>query len=247
MEQGELKRTDTQVSRVIREITRHMRGNHLRVGDSLPGEAYFAEKLGVSRAVMREAFAALSAMNLLDVGNGRRARVGAISGSLIATSLDHAISTSQISIADIWEVRQTIERKTAILAAQHRTAAEAAEIVRLAEMLTLVRDDLEQITRDDIAFHNAIALASHNNLYVQIVASFAPLMELAVPAAWNTRNTEAERDAIVEHHRALASAIAARDVEAAAAAMHRHFDASIGDVLASMAEADNKAAANGSA
>ena len=43
---------------VIQEIfgvTDHIRENALRVGDSLPGEAYFATTLGVSRAVMREA------------------------------------------------------------------------------------------------------------------------------------------------------------------------------------------------
>lgn len=225
---------DSQVNRVIKAITSHMRDHQLRVGDSIPSEATFAERLGVSKAVMREAFAALSAMKVLDVGNGRRAKVAALNGTVMSTSLEHGIGTAQISIANVWEVRQTIERKTAMLAAEHRTAAEAAEIVRLAEMLTLERDDLAQITRDDIAFHIAIAVASHNNLFVQIVASFAPLMELAAPAAWQTPKTEEERNVIVEHHRALAAAIAARDIEGAGHAMNRHFDASIGTVLTSM-------------
>ena len=82
--------------------------------------------------------------------------------------------------------------------------------------------------------HNAIALASHNKLFVQIVASFGPLMEVAVPAAWRTRATEEQRTAMVEHHRALARAIADKDAAAAGAAMHRHFDESIGDVMRAM-------------
>lgn len=226
--------SDSQVNKVIKAVTNHMRDHQLRVGDSMPSEASFAQRLGVSKTVMREAFAALSAMKVLDVGNGRRAKVGALNGTVFSTSLAHGIGTAQISIANVWEVRQTIERKTAMLAAEHRTAAEAAEIVRLAEMLALERDDLNQITRDDIAFHIAIAAASHNNLFVQIVASFAPLMESAIPAAWQTRRTEEERMIIVEHHRVLAAAIAARDVEGAGLAMLRHFDASIGAVLTSM-------------
>jgi len=234
MDQTALKATDTQVSRAMRAVTQHMRVQQLRVGDSIPGEGYFADELNVSKAVMREAFGALAALKILDVGNGRRARVGAIDGSVFATSLDHGIGTAQISLPEVWDVRQTVEHRTAMLAAVHRTSAQAAEIIRLAEMLALERDDLEQVTRDDIALHNAIALASHNKLFVQIVASFGPLMEVAVPAAWRTRATEEQRTAMVEHHRALARAIADKDAAAAGAAMHRHFDESIGDVMRAM-------------
>jgi DNA-binding FadR family transcriptional regulator len=42
-------------------VTGYIRDQRLRVGDTLPGEAHFAELLGVSRAVMREAFGALAA------------------------------------------------------------------------------------------------------------------------------------------------------------------------------------------
>lgn len=236
MEQTAIKGAASQVSRAMRAVTLYIRAEQLRVGDSLPGEAHFADQLHVSRAVMREAFGALAALKVLDVGNGRRARVGAIDGSVFATSLDHGINTAQISLPDVWEVRQTIEHRTAMLAAVNRTPPQAAEIVRLAEMLALEKNDLDQITRDDIALHNAVAIASHNSLYVQIVASFGPLMEVAVPAAWRTRRTEAERAAMVGHHRALARAIADMDEEAAGAAMTRHFDTSIGDVMKAMAE-----------
>lgn len=220
----------------IEAVTHYIREHKLRVGDTLPGEAYFAATLGVSRAVMREAFGALAALRLLDVGNGRKPRVGAIDGSVIAASLSHAVTTAQVTVPEVWDVRRTIEQRTAALAADARTDAEAAEIVALAEAMAKDSDDLEARTAHDIAFHNAIARASHNILFVQIVASFGPLMEVAVPTAWRTRTTAKQRKVMIERHRAVARAIQARDPSAAAAAMAAHFDDSVGDLLKAQAQ-----------
>lgn len=229
----------TLVQTAINAVTAHIREQRLRVGDTLPGEGHFAETLGVSRAVMREAFGALAALKLIDVGNGRKPRVGALDGSVISTSLQHAISTAQITVPDIWDVRRTIEQRTAALAATARTDAEAAEIVALAEAMATDKDDLGKRTAHDIAFHNAIAKASHNVLFIEIVASFAPLMEVAVPTAWSTRIAKSQKQVMIDRHRAVAIAIRDRNPEAAAAAMGVHFDDAIGDLL--KAEAENGA------
>lgn len=219
------------VRRAMQAVTGHIRARRLRVGDTLPGEAHFAAEMGVSRAVMREAFGALAALKLIDVGNGRRPQVAALDGSVMAASLDHAISTAQVTVPEIWDVRRTIELRTAVLAAEHRSDDEAAAILRLAEAMAADGEDLGRMTRHDIAFHEAIARASHNALFVQIVTSFGPLMEVAVPAAWRTRVAERQRETMIDRHRALAEAIARRDPEAAGAAMDSHFDASIADIL----------------
>ncbi len=230
----------SRVDFAIRAVSDHIRDNGLRVGDSLPGEGYFASSLGVSRAVMREAFGAMAALRLIDVANGRKARVGAMDGAVMAASMDHAVSTSQITVAEIWDVRRTIEVKTAALAAQCRTDEEAERIVALAETLVRSRDDMPTRIRTDIAFHEAIAKASHNALFVQIVASFSPLMEVAVPAAWQTRKADAEPDVILDRHLRVAEAIRAGDPVAAAAAMDEHFDAAVhSDLAAAVAKGAN--------
>lgn len=223
------------VQRAIDAVRAHIRSEELRVGDSLPGEGHFADKLGVSRAVMREAFGVLAALRLIDVGNGRKPRVSAIDGAVIASSLDHAVSTAQISVADVWDVRRTIEIRTAALAAQNRTDAEAQIIVDLAEAMARDHHDMAKVAVHDIAFHDAIARAGHNALFVQIVSSFAPLMHEAVPAAWKTREGPEDRFATLERHRTLARAIMDRDADAAVRAMDDHFDASIGDILLGLA------------
>lgn len=212
-------------------VTSYIREERLKVGDTLPGEAHFAEKLGVSRAVMRETFGALAALKLIDVGNGRKPRVAALDGAAIAASLDHAVSTAQITVPEIWDVRRTIEVRTAALAAIARSDEQAARIVALAEAMSTDRDDLAKRTVHDIAFHKAIAQASRNALFVQIVDSFGPLMEVAVPTAWRTRTTEQQQQLMIDQHMAVALAIKTRDPEGAAAAMSAHFDSSVGDIL----------------
>ncbi|QNQ11772.1 FadR/GntR family transcriptional regulator [Sphingomonas alpina] len=223
------------VRRAMDAVNAHIVGQKLRVGDTLPGEGHFAEQLGVSRAVMREAFGALAALRLLDVGNGRRARVGAMDGSVMATSLSHAISTDQVTVPEIWDVRRTLEVRTAALAAANRSAGDAARITELAEAMAGDTVDMADITRYDIEFHDRIARAGRNALFVQIVQSFAPLMQVAVPAAWRTRVSIEHRDLMIERHRAIAVAIADRDPEAAAAAMEAHFDTAVGAVLSELA------------
>lgn len=219
------------VQTAIDAVNRYMRESNLKVGDSLPGEGHFAERLGVSRAVMREAFQALAALKLIDVANGRKPRVGALDGSVIATSLDHALSTSQIKVVDVWEVRRTIEVRTAMLAAANASKAQAERIVELAEQLEAEDHADQQTTDTDIDFHLAIAEASGNELFHQIVISFVPLMKVAIPQAWRTRQTEDERRDSVDRHRKLAQAIASRDPDGARQWMSAHFDESVGALL----------------
>jgi DNA-binding FadR family transcriptional regulator len=91
--------------------------------------------------------------------------------------------------------------------------------------------NIDAVTVHDIAFHQAVARASGNMLFLQIVRSFAPLMTVAVPRAWETRNTDAARAEVLQRHVDIAQAIADRDPAGAAALMDAHFDVTIGEVL----------------
>lgn len=219
------------VQKAMRAVTDHIRTHALRVGDALPSEAYFAAELSVSRPVVREAFGALAALRLIDVGNGRRARIAAIDGSVIASSLYHAVTTAQITVPEAWEVRRTIELRTATLAAMWRTPQQAAQITKLADAMKLDVADAESVMRHDIAFHTAVARASRNAMFVQIVASFAPLMQVAIPNALAALPADHQRLTLVERHRELADAIRRQDRAAAAASMSLHFDAAPADWL----------------
>lgn len=219
------------VDQAVRSVRDYIREQDLKVGDTLPGEGQFATTMGVSRAVIREAFGALAALKLIDVGNGRKARVGAIDGSVMATSIDHAVTTAQISTADVWDVRCTLELRTAGLAAANRSDEDASAILAAAEGMARSDGDLNLLIHHDIAFHQGIARASGNVLFFQIIRSFEQLMQIAVPIAWDTRETADQRSAMLDIHRALAVAIADRAPGEARNLMSAHFDKSISAFL----------------
>ncbi|MGX7927139.1 FadR/GntR family transcriptional regulator [Tsuneonella sp. HG094] len=220
----------TLVETATEAVREHIRTNQLKVGDVLPSEGSFAAEVGVSRPVMREAFHALAALKMIDVGNGRRARVGAIDGSVMAASIGHAVSTAQVSLADVWDVRRTLELRTAELAARHRSDEQADAILAAAHTLAISRDEATR-TAADTAFHQTIALASGNQLFFQIVRSFEQMMAIAIPKAWAGRTTEQERVESLDLHDRVARAIAESDPETARQAMESHFARSIGDLF----------------
>jgi GntR family transcriptional repressor for pyruvate dehydrogenase complex len=215
------------VDEAMKAIKDHIRDNRLVAGDALPSENAFVEALGVSRPVVREAFRSLSALNLLDVGNGRRARVSHIDASVLGLVLDHAVHTDQISVQQIYDVRRTIEIRTVALAAVRRTSREAEAIAAHANTMRANFSDPPTVMVHDIAFHEAVAQASRNPLFALIVSSFSVVTRQTWSISWVSRPTDAVRMESIASHEAIARAIKAGDPRAATDAMAQHFDQSV--------------------
>ena len=78
-------------------------------------------QLNVSRTIVREAFRSLSAMRLIDMSAGRRATVAKLDTGAMSMVIEHGITTQQISVQQVYDVRRTIEMRTVALAAMRRT------------------------------------------------------------------------------------------------------------------------------
>ena len=74
---------------------------------------------GASRAV---------GLGIVDLGNGRCPRVGAIDKEALGLVLDHAVHTDQATIQQIYDVRRTIEMRTVAFAALQLSASAATKI-----------------------------------------------------------------------------------------------------------------------
>ena len=147
------------LDRVMTAVQTHIRENGLQVGDELPSEGAFSELTGTSRTIVREAYRSLAALTLIDIGNGRRARVAAPRADVLAIITDHAVHTNQATIQQNFDVRRTVERRTVALAALRRTDREAAEILNLAEAMQRDFHEPVKVMEHDIAFHEDIGLA----------------------------------------------------------------------------------------
>ena len=220
------------VSKVVHDIRRLIRSEGLRIGDPLPSEAAVGDRLGVSRAVVREAYRSMAALKLISVGNGRRARVSEVDPEVLALVIDHGVTTDQVSVQQILDVRRTIEMRTVGLAALRRTDKEAHEITALAAAMRTDFADADKVMEHDIAFHEAIARASRNPLFALIVGSFHVVTRQTWRIGWLARETDTDRYENVGCHEAIAAAIASGNRAAAEALMADHFDNTVKVLLA---------------
>ena len=215
------------VSAAIQAITQHIRVEGLGPGDLLPSEADMTRRLSVSRTVVREAFRSLSAMRLIDMSAGRRASVAKLDIGAMSMVIEHGVTTEQISIQQVYDVRRTIEMRTVALAALRRTDAEAAEIQKCARLMRENYRAPEIVMEHDIAFHEAIARASHNPVFSLIINAFSGVTRRTWVIGWRTRATEEEQIKMIEGHADIARAIIAGNPQLAAEHMAAHFDKSV--------------------
>ena len=223
----------TLVSRVVHDIRRLISSEGLRIGDPLPSEAAIGDRLGVSRAVVREAYRSMAALKLISVGNGRRARVSAVDPEVLALVIDHGVTTDQVSVQQILDVRRTIEMRTVGLAALRRTEKEAREIAAHAAAMRADFTEADKEMQHDIAFHEAIARASRNPLFALIVGSFHVVTRQTWRIGWLARESDEDRYENVACHEAIAAAIEQGNRARAEALMAEHFDNTVKVLLAS--------------
>lgn len=214
----------TMVQSVIADVLHHIRERELKVGDTIPSEGEFGQELGVSRTVMREAFKALAAMNIIEVHAGRRARVKAFDGTLMALTLSHGLHTEQLTVQQLWDVRRSIEMRTVVLACMHRSKATATALLELAEKMRATHSDVAAMTEFDISFHEEIARATRNPLFPVLVSSLTQAMRETNPIVWRSRTRKDEQLKVVDWHRCIAEAIRDQDTERAMEVMALHFD-----------------------
>ncbi|ESX03753.1 GntR family transcriptional regulator [Mesorhizobium sp. LSJC268A00] len=219
------------VSTAIQAITQHIRSEGLAAGDPLPSEAAMTRQLNVSRTVVREAFRSLSAMRLIDMSAGRRATVAKLDTGAMSMVIEHGITTQQISVHQVYDVRRTIEMRTVALTALRRTEAEAAAIAQSARLMRENFQHPEIVMEHDIAFHEAIAAASHNPVFSLIVTAFSGVTRRTWVIGWRTRSSSEDQLKMIKGHEDIAEAILKGDPRLAVEHMAQHFDKSVKALL----------------
>nr|WP_277347917.1 FCD domain-containing protein [Salipiger mangrovisoli] len=216
------------VDRAVAELRAYIRRENMKVGDALPSEQALSAQLGVSRTVAREAMRALAALGVLQIGNGRRARVAAMSPEAMSILLDHTVYSGQLSIQQVLDVRRTLELRTAGLAALRRSDAQARELLEIVDrMFTALRTEPTLIMELDIRFHALIARASGNALYELLVGSYGVITRQTWAIGWRARGSQENREENIRCHERIATAIMMQDSSRAEAAMTEHFETAI--------------------
>jgi GntR family transcriptional regulator, transcriptional repressor for pyruvate dehydrogenase complex len=213
--------------RLYRQIAEQIRGlirsGEYSPGARLPPERDLAKQLGVSRPSVREALIALEVEGLVEVriGSGIYVQKAPAGGNGSELSAVHA----EAGPFELLRARYIIESECAALAAKSAKKAQIAAIEEAVDVMKREFDSHVQPLAGDQLFHIRIAEATGNGALVAVVKMLwvertGPLYKQLEhhydsPALWTAAMTE---------HRAVVNAIAARDVDAARAAMQRHLN-----------------------
>lgn len=197
----------------------------LEPGDRLPTEQDLADRVGMSRTVVREAVKILSALGRLSVHKGRGIYVAQPDQSSWQQSLTHFLPADLHQVDELFEFRRHLETTTARLAAQRATPAQVKAVREAAHQSTRAaqQGDIDAFSRADDAFHAAIAAATNNSFLTATIDILRRLQHQVTAIGLAGLAGGSLHDAAAQHE-AIAHAIATGEPTYAHTLMAHHID-----------------------
>jgi GntR family transcriptional regulator, transcriptional repressor for pyruvate dehydrogenase complex len=207
-----------QVAERLRQL---INSGEYKPGDRIPSERDLAVRLGVGRPAVREALRELKAQGLLVVGRGAQGtNVANLPSPSFAGPMSPLLGAGAERMAELMEIRSAVEIEAAGLAARRATMEDLHRLSILSSGSgKLLSAD------DDVAFHAAIAEATHNALFERVIREPVDLLHDHMSAILNAYYSEPGGGiALTQQHEAIRRAIRAGDEQKARVAMRQHLD-----------------------
>jgi len=205
------------VNEVCLQIRSGILARHLGSSGVLPSEGDLAQRLGVSRTVIREAMQILQAQGLVEKAQGRPARLKEADTKAVSQSLEIMLFCAKGSLMHLMEVRRALESEIVLLAVERATADHIAALYAAIEQQRHA-PSLEDSVRADVLFHQRLAEATGNPLFGLLLESVSGVPHETV---WRTLPKSGPQPAI-DGHIKITEAIRRRDQAAARQAMLEH-------------------------
>ncbi len=215
----------TLTDRVEALLRTQITGGGFSAGDVLPPENLIAERLGVSRTVLREAVSRLKVDGLVNSKQG----VGLV---VLDNRRSSVLRLHAADHDDIDELMATVELRTGFeveaagLAAQRRDQADLDAMNQgLLDMRrALDAGDVASGVDADFAFHRAIAEATRNINYIRFFEFFTELYKANLVESRSRSAKAARGEHAQAEHQAIYEAIQQGDPDRARATARAHLD-----------------------
>lgn len=211
---------------VAARIRQEIFNGTLAPGERLPTEQALVRAFGVSRTVVREAVAALRAEGWVQTRQG----VGAFVSTQTASRPFRIPPDAMVdlpALEQVLELRAGVEVEAAGLAATRHEPDDAERIRAAAEAVEAAMNRGDAGSEEDAVFHRAVAEATHNPHYVELVRY---LGDMLIPrqrvGVWRDVLPDEEVDTRLQQAaaevRRVADAVLAGDARGARGAMRTH-------------------------
>ena len=204
--------------RLAQTIMGLIESGEVKVGERLPSERMLADRFEVSRTAVREAIIALEIRGQVEVRGG--------SGIYVCgTKPAHFLGDAAPGPFELLGARLLIEPEVAAVAAVRAKDADLDRISACLRELRLTMQDKRANEAADRRFHVAIAEATGNCVLVQMVTG---VWERTRGAMWAKLeehfHTPALREAAMQDHQRVFSALVSRDPVESRNAMRKHIE-----------------------
>ncbi|MBK9715761.1 MAG: FadR family transcriptional regulator [Kouleothrix sp.] len=217
---------------VFDELKQRIRRGEWLPGERLPSIAQLAKELGASTGSVREALRSLQSIGLVKIEHGRGVFV---TGPRRAADVaDYLQDVSIGLIVALAETRRILEPELAALAAERGSAAELAEIERLARQMEEEAQQGLDFVEPDVQFHRRIAAAAHNSVLYRMIESVS---DLFLEGRKLTSTEPGMTPRAVRYHLLIAEALRERNAPQARLLMLAHMNDAFSSVLAIEAKA----------
>ena len=215
-------------SSLSRLLKRKILDGEFRHDERLPAERSLAQQYHCSRSTVRAAMEQLEELNLVSrrIGSGTY-----VNHKLTADEIDIASATSPL---ELFDVRRGVEPQIARLAVANASAIDIGKLEQTLNALESLPSNAtpEQFTLADQAFHLTLSECTGNAL---MIWTYRHINDVRSHDLWNAMKDKIlgpERIAQYNRqHRAIFEAIAARDVDSAAAQSINHLELARSDLM----------------
>lgn len=207
---------------IVATLQGMIRDGTFKTGAALPPQRDLAQRLGVSRASLREAVSILGTLGQLSIEQGRGTfLVSSVEGARLGQPIGTWRFATRYSPEEVYQFRLIAESHAVQLAAMNHSDEELLELNRNLEHFRLAtrQADLGAYAKADFDFHRLIIRFSRNRLLADMHGSFAGVLLEAQRLPLIRR--DALWEPVVEHERIVES-LQRSDPEGARYYMRQH-------------------------
>ncbi len=208
------------VEQVVNIIREHILSGNVEVGQKLPTEKEYCERLNVGRGTLREALRILQANGYVEIRPGRGAFVAKTKESDVNDIVEWFVK-NEVELKDCIEVRSAIEPLAIKLAIARCSDADIAMLEKTHAKFCKATEenDILSIAKYDERFHNQIVEMSKNKLLISINKKVSEYVQTFRSKTFQVHQNVQNA---IEPHSNLMRALRERDTEAGELYMRKH-------------------------
>lgn len=166
------------VDKVEIRITEYIKENKLEVGDTIPKEMEFAEALGVSRTVIREALTRLRTIGIID---SKKHKGMVVAQPDIVQNFEKIMETNLLgddTLKDIFELRLILEMGMVDLVFARKTEKDLEELEVIVDQMEKHNPDSKIFSlKNEVAFHGKLYEMSGNRTLQRVQNILLPVFQ----------------------------------------------------------------------